>query len=137
MRMMGSAHLWKRRYFRTVVGMLALLSGCSSDRVADSVTQHWLGLDIRVESRPSPPVSGMNEFLIIASDGRGLPAWDCLVDIRTAQTDPWKQSIQDGREGVYRRAALVGAGERSVLQVQMHCNKNETILRFPLNLGAR
>ncbi len=121
-----------------MIGLLVLLSGCSDDRVADSVAQQWEGLDVRVDSRPSPPVSGMNEFLVIVTDERGQPACDCQVEIRTAQTDRWKQSIQDGRVGVYRRAALVGPGERSTLQVQISRNKSEkAILRFPLNLEGR
>ncbi len=133
--MMGRAHQWQPRY--VLILMLALLSGCSSDRVVDSVAQHWQGLEIRVESRPSPPVAGMNEFLVIVTDQRGQSAWDCKVSVRTAQTDPWKQSIQDGRVGVYRRAALVEPGERSVLQVQISRNEDETVLRFPLNLEGR
>ncbi len=123
---------------QTLIGVAVLLFGCSGgDRVADSVPQQWQGLDVRVESRPSPPVKGMNEFLVIVTDGRGQPAWDCLVDVRTAGADPWKQAIQDGRVGVYRRAALVGPGERSVLQVQVRRNDQETVLRFPLNLDGR
>ncbi len=134
---MGLARQWRCRYVLILIGALALLSSCSSDRVADSVAQQWQGLEIRVESRPSPPVSGMNEFLVIVTDQRGQSVWDCQVSVRTAQTDPWKQSIQDGRVGVYRRAALVGAGERSVLQVQIRRNDNEALLRFPLNLEGR
>ena len=136
--MMGRARLWRCRPVLMLMGALALLSGCSGgNRVADSIPQQWQGLEIRVESRPSPPVSGMNEFLVIVTDERGQSAWDCQVSVRTAQSDPWKQSIQDGRVGVYRRAALVGAGERSVLQVQIRRNNNEGLLRFPLNLEGR
>ncbi|MHB8353676.1 MAG: hypothetical protein ACYDCF_04450 [Burkholderiales bacterium] len=119
-----------------LLGVL-MLAGCSGDRVADSVPQQWQGLEVRVESRPSPPTSGMNEFLVIITDQRGQPAWNCLVDVRSAEADPWKQAIQDGRVGVFRRAALVGPGERSTLQVQVRRDDQQTILRFPLNFGGR
>ena len=135
---MNDLHGAQRRRALTLLGMLTLLvAGCSGDRVADSVAQHWQGLEVRVESRPSPPVSGMNEFLVIITDQRGQPAWNCLVDVRSADVDPWKQAIQDGRVGVFRRAALVGPGERSVLQVQVRRDDQQTILRFPLNFGGR
>jgi hypothetical protein len=117
--------------------MLALLAGCSGGRVPDSVPQQWQGLEVRVESRPSPPEPGMNEFLVIITDRHGQPGWDYLVEVRSADADSWKQAIQDGREGVFRRAALVAPGERSVLQVRLRRNDQETVLRFPLNLGGR
>ena len=79
----------------------------------------------------------MNEFLVIITDRRGQPGWNYLVEVRSADVDPWKQAIQDGRVGVFRRAALVGPGERSALQVQVRRNDQQAILRFPLNLGGR
>ena len=119
------------------VGVVALLAGCDgSEHNADSLPQRWQNLDVRVESRPSPPAMGMNEFLVIITGAHGAPVWDCRVNIRTSEADPWKQSIEDGRVGVYRRAALVEAGQRSVLQVQLRCQGDETVLRFPLNLTA-
>lgn len=131
----------KRNIMLLVVAFsCAVLSGCSVEKAADTVPQHWQDLDIRVETRPSPPVPGMDEFLVIMTRSHGQPAWDCLVDIRTADEDPWKQAIQDGRVGVYRRAALVGLGERSVVQVQIRRQDNDssTVLRFPLvNLGGK
>ena len=123
-----------------VVFFCVALSGCSGKTAADTVPQHWQDLDIRVETRPSPPALGMDEFLVIVTRSHGQPAWDCLVDIRTADEDPWKQAIQDGRVGVYRRSALVELGERSVVQVQIHRQDNDstTVLRFPLvNLGGK
>jgi hypothetical protein len=126
-----------RRRALVLFGLLALLGGCSGDRVPDSPPQQWQGLEVRLESRPSPPASGMNEFLVIITDSHGQPGWNYLVDVRSADDDPWKQAIQDGREGVFRRAALVAPGERSVLQVRLRRNDQETVLRFPLNLGGR
>ena len=119
-----------------VAGWIVLLSGCSSKPDLDAIPQQWQGLDVRLESRPSPPAAGMNEFLVIVTDQHGQPAWNCMINIRTADADPWKQAIQDGREGVYRRAALLGEGERSILQVKIKRGDTESTLRFPLNLAA-
>ncbi len=113
---------------------LLLVACTSSSQVPDTRPQHWNDLDVRVESRPSPPTAGMNEFLVILTDSRGQPGWDCLVDIRTAQADPWKQAIQDGRVGVYRRSALLAPGERSVVQVRVSRGTQQAVLRFPIHL---
>lgn len=114
---------------------LALLSACTASGPAAAIApQHWHDLDVRVESRPSPPTPGMNEFLIILTDVRGQPGWDYLVDLRTAETDPWKQAIQDGRVGVYRRAAQLEPGERSVVQIRISHGPQQTVLRFPIPL---
>jgi len=96
--------------------------------------QKWQGVDVRVEIRPSPPRAGMNEFLVMTTGERGRPIYDLVVSLRTDDQDEWKQAIQDGQVGVYRRAAEVGPGKRSVLQVQIKRNSEESILRFPLNL---
>jgi hypothetical protein len=136
--MSSSAVMPMRRRFFLWAGLVLVLAGCGSDQSAfDSPPQQWKGLDVRVETRPSPPVAGMDEFLVIITGERGQPAWDCLVDIRTSDADPWKQSIQDGRVGVYRRAAQVEPGERSVLQVQIRRGDDTGVLRFPLNLAGR
>ena len=120
-----------------LLGLLALtLTACtSSGQGPDTPAQHWNDLDVRVETRPSPPTAGMSEFLVILTDSRGQPGWDCLVDLRTAQADPWKQAIQDGRVGVYRRSALLEQGERSVVQVRVSHGNQQTVLRFPLRLA--
>ena len=126
------------RRLAPMLGLAALvLVGCgnNSHSVADAPVQRWNGLDVRIESRPNPSVVGMNEFLAIVTEVQGQPAWNCLVAFRTADSDPWKQAIQDGRVAVYRRAALVGLGERSVLQVQIKRGNDETVLRFPLTVA--
>lgn len=88
---------------------------------------------MRVESRPSPPRTGMNEFLVMTTGERGRPVYDLIVSLRTDDHDEWKQAIQDGQVGVYRRAAEVAPGIRSTLQVQIRRNDVESTLRFPLN----
>jgi len=113
---------------------LVLLSACGGDRVADTQPQKWQDAEVRVESRPSPPRLGVNEFLVIVTGERG-PVHDIMVSVRTDDQDQWIQAIQDGEVGVYRRAAKVATGTRSVLQVQIKRNGAEGILRFPLNLS--
>ena len=114
--------------------ILVILSACGGDKLAEIPAQKWQGVEVRVEVRPNPPRAGMNEFLVMATGERGRPAYDLIVSIRTDDRDEWKQAIEDGQVGVYRRAAEVEPGARSVLQVQVKRNGEESILRFPLNL---
>ncbi|MEO6422637.1 MAG: hypothetical protein ABIR84_08170 [Candidatus Nitrotoga sp.] len=113
---------------------LVLLSACGGEKVADTKPQKWQGAEVRVESRPSPPRTGKNEFLVIVTGERG-PVHDIMVSVRTDDQDQWVQAIQDGDVGVYRRAAKVAPGTRSVLQVQIKRDGTEGVLRFPLNLS--
>lgn len=113
---------------------LVLLVACGGDRIADTQPQKWQDAEVRVESRPSPPRPGVNEFLVIVTGERG-PIHDVMVSVRTDDQDQWIQAIQDGEVGVYRRAAKVAPGTRSVLQVQMKRNGVEGVLRFPLSLS--
>lgn len=115
--------------------LAGILAACSADTSMDAPAQKWQDMEIRVESRPSPPSTGMNEFLVIATAERGRPVYDLLVSLRTDDHDEWKQAIQDGQVGVYRRAAEVAPGTKSVLQLQIKRNGAEGILRFPLNLA--
>lgn len=113
---------------------LVLLSACGGEKIADTKPQKWQGAEVRVESRPSPPRTGKNEFLVIVTGERG-PVHDIMVSVRTDDQDKWVQAIQDGDVGVYRRAAKVAPGTRSVLQVQIKRDGTEGVLRFPLNLS--
>lgn len=114
--------------------LLGILSACGGDKAADAVPQHWHGMEVRVESRPSPPHVGMNEFLIIVTGEHGKPDSDLIVSLRTSDQDAWNQSMQDGLVGVYRRAARVDLGSRSVLQVQIRKDGEESVLQFPLKV---
>lgn len=107
-----------------------LLSGCSG-ATQDSPTQYWRDLRIHVESRSYSAVPGMRELLVYVNRGAVLPAWDCRIDLRTSDADSWTQAIEDGRVGVYRRAARVDP-DHSVLQVWIRAEGNETVLRIPL-----
>ena len=114
--------------------MLGVLSACSGDHADDIPAQKWQGVEVRIEVRPTPLQAGMNEFLVMITGERGMPVYDLIVSLRTDDQDEWKQAIQDGQVGVYRRAADVEPGTRSVLQVQIKRKGVENILRFPLQL---
>ena len=73
----------------------------------------------------------MNEFIIIATQPRGLPVEDLRVMIRLSDDEPWRQAIQDGETGVFRRALALREGER-VLQVQLRTASDTGVLRFLL-----
>ncbi len=109
----------------------AQLAACGSGDVTQQLPpQQWQGLEVRVESRPSPLHDGANEFLVMVADSRGKPAYNLVVSMRTSDSEPWKQAIQDGQVGVYRRAIKAEPG--AVLQVQLKRNEAESVLRFSL-----
>ncbi|MGO9039201.1 MAG: hypothetical protein ACLPX1_02205 [Steroidobacteraceae bacterium] len=107
------------------------LCGCSGP-VQDTATVNWRDLQVHVESRSYGPIPGMKELLVFVNRNGSLPAWDCRVELRTSDADPWKQAIEDGYVGVYRRAAKVDEGEHSVLQVRLSAEGSETVLHIPL-----
>lgn len=93
--------------------------------------------EVSIESRPNPPAPGMNEILVMVTGDRGRPAYDLMVSLRTSDQDEWKQAIQDGLIGVYRRAVDVEPGTRSTLQVQIKHNGEQSVLRFQLPVAGR
>ena len=114
--------------------LLEALSACSGDQAVDIPVQKWHEVEVRVEVRPSPPRAGMSEFLVMTTGERGRPVYDLIVSLRTNDQDEWKQAIQDGQVGVFRRAVDVEPGARSVLQVQIKRKDEEGVLRFPLGI---
>jgi len=127
---------FKKRIRQYAAAILVVsLTACGANPSQDAPVQKWQGIEIRVESRPSPPSPGMNEFLVMTTGEHGRPVYDMIVSLRTDDHDEWKQAIQDGQVGVYRRAAEVEPGTRSVLQVQIKHNGTESVLSFPLNLA--
>ena len=115
--------------------ILALLSlmlwGCGSD-VSDTLGQQRLGdVVIEVQCRPVPVTIGMNEFLVIATDIHGAPAHDLLVDLRMNDGEVWRQAIQDGFSGVYRKALEVSS-LHDQLRLRIKRAAVESELRFPL-----
>jgi hypothetical protein len=107
-----------------------ILGGCGA-ATEDSPTESWRDLKIHVESRSYGAVPGIRELLVFVNRGAELPAWDCRIDLRTSDADSWKQAIEDGRVGVYRRAAQVDQ-EHAVLQVRIRAEGSETVLHIPL-----
>ena len=87
---------------------------------------------IFVETRPNPPTSGMVEFILIASRNKSRPVTDYVVSFRTSDEESWKQAIQDGFSGVYRRAVRVNDAANDVLQVMLKKKDKEIILKLPL-----
>jgi hypothetical protein len=122
--------LWMLRLAVLPAAAIAL-SGCGGE-TRDSATLSWRDLQVHVESRGYGAIPDLQELLVFVNR-KTLPAWDCRVDLRTSDADPWKQAIEDGHVGVYRRAAKVDAGEHRVLQVWIHAEDSDTVLRFPLN----
>lgn len=121
-----------RRPWRAAVGAIAVaLIGCSGE-TQDSPTQTWGDLEIHVESRSYGPIPEMKELLVFVNRGHTLPAWNCRIDLRTNDADPWKQAIEDGHVGVYRRALKVDDKEHSMLQIWIRSEGNETVLKVPL-----
>jgi hypothetical protein len=113
----------------TLLGLA--LYGCSGS-TQDSPTVQWRDLQVHVETRSYGPIPGMKELLVFVNRNGTLPAWDCRVDLRTSDADAWKQAIEDGHVGVYRRALVVDHDEHSVLQVRIGVEGTETVLRVPL-----
>jgi len=111
--------------------IVLLLFACSGGSQYDPAPQKWLGNAVAVQTRPAPVEAGMNEFIIIATQPRGLPVADLRVMIRLSDDEPWRQAIEDGETGVFRRALALREGER-VLQVQLITGSDTGVLRFLL-----
>lgn len=105
---------------RLVLLLTLLLAACGSQPQGYvPPEQVWNGWHVRVETRPVTLRPGMNEFLVIVSDEKGMrPKIGMLVKIRTESSD-WIQAIPDGGTGVYRRALPVREPKQAVLFVQL------------------
>ncbi len=113
--------------------LFATLPGCGSGSQAPAVKpQQWRGMDVSLESRPNPPRAGMNEFLVTITDQHGRPGFDLVVSLRTRETEPWTQAIEDGQMGVYRRALKIDPATDKMLQVQLRGGNATGVLSFPL-----
>jgi len=111
-----------------------LLAGCGGDPEDDIPPQHWQGYVVDLQTRPAPAVRGMNEFIVLISreDGKPPDGRKFIVSLRVDESNPWKQMIQDGYMGVFRRAARVDDPDKQVLNVQIQRNNDLGYLRFPL-----
>jgi len=122
-----------RNWRAALPAFVLAVCGCSGGGTQESPTVNWRDLQVHVESRSYSAIPDMRELLVFVNRNGVLPAWDCRVDLRTSDADPWKQAIEDGHVGVYRRAAKVDEREHSVLQIRIRAEGNETVLRIPLN----
>ncbi len=111
---------------------LGLLSACSSQQANFLPSQKWQDYVVQVELRPPVPRPGMSEFLVVVTQGNNLPVFDLIVSLRVGEQQRWRQSIQDGRTGVYRRAVAVRDPRSDVLEVKLQQKEKQTVLRFPL-----
>ena len=116
----------------TIVLCFIMLS-CSSDNTSQLTPQYWQDIEIVVEPRPTPVRVGATEFLIRATNKDGGAAHDLIISLRMDDTTAWRQAIQDGQTGVYRRGLIVKAGEKSVF-VQLNRKDQVGILTFPVNV---
>jgi hypothetical protein len=124
---------FKMRVF--IVVLAGLLSACADERAVMLGPQQWQDLGIKVETRPSPLRVGMNEFIVIASREEYKPGVGLIVMLRVNENGKWRQAIQDGFTGVYRRAVKVDdpATQSLSVHIRRSGNKDETTLLFPLN----
>ncbi len=115
--------------------MTLVLMSCGGEAVR-LAAQKFEGNIYQIEVRPGPTIlKGMNEFLVIVSNKHNQPVADLIVSLRTNNKSGWKQMIQDGRVGVYRRAIEIKNPQTGILQLQVRKEKDElTVLKFPLNL---
>lgn len=122
----------------SILGLLAIsLAACGEKGQELTIpAQRWKEADVRIETHPNPPLAGMSEIVVIVTGPRGRPIQDLTVSLRSADSMPWVQAIQDGQIGVYRRAIDIGDGESVVLQVLLLQGKEEKILLFPIKLAA-
>ena len=113
----------------------SMLAACADEQAVVLGPQQWQDLEFRVEVRPSPPRVGMNEFIVIASREVYKPGVGLIINIRVGEQAEWRQAIQDGFTGVYRRAVRVDDPQVQSLsvQVQRSDRKDGTLLTFPLS----
>lgn len=109
------------------------LLGCSDNIPIYRFTpQQWGDVIITIEARPGPTAGSVCEFLIMASFANNTPAHSMMVSIRMNDQGPWKQAIQDGMVGVYRRSDRVNSLDTDVLAIQLKRKGEEGVLRFAL-----
>ncbi len=124
------------RYILGLVLMISLAACSEIEQPSVNIPVHeWAGIRIRIETHPEPVRAGMNEFVVIINDQlKGIrPAHDYIVSLRTSAQFPWRQAIQDGHSGVYRRAIALDKVENAVLQMHIEKDDSATTLRFLLD----
>jgi hypothetical protein len=122
-----------RRYGSVVLVAAGLVACGTANDAAAPPPQQWGNATIAVQTRPMPPRVGMNEFLVIGTKAGGKPAWDMVVMLRTDDGESWRQAIQDGESGVYRKALPLDAGQQA-LHVMLRRGAEETVLEYPFSV---
>ena len=115
--------------------MASALIACADKNAVTLGPQQWENLTFRIETRPSPLRVGMNEFIVIANRDGSFPGVDLVIMLRVGEEGNWRQAIQDGFSGVYRRSVQVDDPLTQSLSVHVRRSKleGETLLSFPLN----
>lgn len=118
-----------------VLAFAGLLTACADKNAVVLGPQQWQNLTFRVETRPSPLRVGMNEFIVIANRDGDKIGVDLVITMRVGERGEWRQAIQDGFSGVYRRAVQVDDPATQTLHVHVRRKQgnDETMLLFSLN----
>ncbi len=121
--------------------LASLLLACADDNAVLLGPQEWDETRFIVESRPSPITRGMTEFIVIATQGSARPGVGYVISLRASEGREWRQAIQDGYTGVYRRAVWVEDPEGGRLAVNIRKagekgDEKETTLYFPFRSEA-
>jgi hypothetical protein len=121
----------------SVIALIVILAACSDEAAVSLGPQQWQDFSFMVESRPSPLRVGMNEFIVIVNREGYKPGVGLIVSLRADDKAEWRQAIQDGFSGVYRRAIQVNDPQSDVLAVHVSKSRaedggEETTLYFPL-----
>ncbi|HFE32303.1 MAG TPA: hypothetical protein ENJ17_03225 [Gammaproteobacteria bacterium] len=120
-----------------LVVLSGLLLACAGDDAVLLGPQQWDDARFIVESRPSPIRRGMTEFIVIATRDKSRPGVGFVVSLQASKGREWRQAIQDGYTGVYRRAVWVEdpLGGRLAVHVKKK-DGAETTLYFPFPTAA-
>ena len=117
--------------------LVVMLSACGEAVKNPIAPQEWDGVVFEVQTRPAVIKGGMIEFLILATEKSGRPVRNLVISLRMNEADEWRQAIQDGHSGVYRRALNVSPSATSLsLNVRRKKTEDEAELFFPLPVVA-
>ena len=120
-----------------VLWIVVLISACGKSVENPIAPQEWDGVVFDVQTRPAVIKGGMIEFLILATEKSGRPVRNLVISLRMDEADEWRQAIQDGHSGVYRRALNVTPSATSLsVNVRRKKTEDEAELLFPLPVVA-
>ncbi len=125
------------RVFAALVVIGLFLGGCGAPPEGTRLpAQKWDNIIFELESRPMPVQVGMNELLILATEPSGRPVHNLLIDVRASESLAWRQTIQDGLSGVYRRAINVPSEATEIsLRIKRKRSDEQVELHFPIELA--